>query len=80
MAAIARPSSPLGRGAAAGGVGQGALSTKEEEHAAQPAADASPAPLLRARKSDVFDSEGFQAVAFINQIYPDGASLLSARV
>jgi hypothetical protein len=21
----------------------------------------------------VFDSEGFQAVAFINQIYPDGA-------
>lgn len=27
----------------------------------------------RARQPDVFDSEGFQAVAFINQIYPDGA-------
>jgi vacuolar protein sorting-associated protein 53 len=27
----------------------------------------------RARKPDVFDSEGFQAVPFINQIYPDGA-------
>lgn len=59
--------------AAAGGA-RGA--DEEEEQEQRPGAvPSSPPPLLRARKSDVFDSEGFQAVAFINQIYPDGVLL-----
>jgi len=49
--------------AAAGGAGAGRGADTQD----------SPSSPLRPRKSDVFDSEGFQAVPFINQIYPDGA-------
>lgn len=56
--------------------GEAAGATAAADDGTTPLASSS-SPVLplpgRARQPDVFDSEGFQAVAFINQIYPDGA-------